>query len=297
MTAVTEFSGLKKPVASDQTYLVTVAYDGTDYVGWQWQPNGLSVQQVLEDGFARITGLKIRLHAAGRTDAGVHALAMPADFTLAYELNPAKLVRAWNAVVPRDISVIELRQAPLGFSARFMAIRRSYRYLVLNRPRRSPFLMRWCWHFPIKLDIRAIESAVPVLLGEHDFTSFQAADCEAHHAIRRLDQAAVTELNGEAANTIPIFAGAPEEGLMAFSFGGSAFLKHQVRAMVGTLIEVGLGKISPAGFAEILRSADRRLAGPTAPAHGLTLTGVEFQNQPLANLNIPALDPGAGGRY
>jgi len=275
---------LKRPTDGERAYLVTTAYDGTDYVGWQTQPNGKSIQQALEDAFARVTGLRITLRAAGRTDAGVHALAMPADFTLPYELDLAELTRAWDAVTPRDISVREVRSAPVGFSARRDARRRTYRYLLLNRRRPSPFLRRWCWHIPDKLDINALHAALPAIIGEHDFTTFRAADCEAGHPIRQVFTAEIRILDEATMEGLPAshgYAGAPEDGLTAITIAGTAFLKHQVRSIVGTLVEVGRGKMTAADFAAILSAADRSLAGPTAPAHGLTFVGAEFDEADL----------------
>ncbi len=270
---------MKRPTDDERTYLVTTAYDGTNYVGWQRQPNGLSVQQVLEEAFTRVTGLTTPLRAAGRTDAGVHALAMPADLTVRYELDLGELTRAWDAVTPRDISVREVRRVPAGFSARRAARRRTYRYVLLNRRRPSPFLARWCWHIPDKLDINAIRAALPAILGEHDFSTFRAADCEAGHPIRRVFTAQVTVFDEALGAGQPAewgYAGGPEDGLLAITIAGTAFLKNQVRSIVGTLMEVGRGKMTVADFAAIVSAADRSLAGPTAPPEGLTFVGADF---------------------
>jgi tRNA pseudouridine38-40 synthase len=275
---------LKRPADGERTYLVTTAYDGTDYVGWQFQPNGVSIQQALEDAFERITGQRTTLRAAGRTDAGVHALAMPADFTVPLELDVAELTRAWDAVTPRDISVREVRSVAAGFSARRLARRRTYRYLLLNRRRPSPFLARWCWHIPDKLDIKTIRAALPAILGEHDFSTFRAADCEAGHPIRRVFAAELSVFDEAPAAGQPAsagYAGGPEDGLLAITIAGKAFLKHQVRSIVGTLMEVGRGKMTAADFAAILGAAKRSLAGPSAPAHGLTFVGVDFDEADL----------------
>lgn len=276
---------MKRVSSNEQTYLVTTAFDGTNYVGWQMQPNGVSVQQVFQEGFEQITGEPVKLRAAGRTDAGVHALALPADFTVRFDLDLDRLVRSWDAVTPRDVSVMGLRHVPQGFNARFAARRRTYRYMILNRPRPSPFLARWCWHIPFKLDINAMQEAIASLIGEHDFSTFRAADCKANHPVRRIFATKVSALGNGGVCALPaesVFAGGVEEGLLAFAFIGSAFLKHQVRSMIGTLVEVGRGKMTAARFADILAAAKRELAGPTAPAHGLTLAGVEFDETELS---------------
>jgi len=273
---------LKRPASGDRTYLATFAYDGTDYVGWQFQPDHLSVQQALEEAFTQVTQLDVRLRAAGRTDSGVHALAMPADFTLPYELDLEELLAAWDAVSPRDISVLSVDTAPTGFSARRRARRRTYRYLILNRYRPSPFLSRWCWHLDDKLDINAMRTAMSVLPGEHDFTTFRASDCEAEHPRRRIYDARIVEHGGRQVLGDWQVAGGAEEGLVVITITGSAFLKHQVRSIVGTLVEVGRGKMSPSRFGEVLAAADRELAGPTAPARGLTFVGVEFGEEKTA---------------
>ncbi len=270
---------LKQPTEDERTYLAHFAYDGTDYAGWQYQPNARTLQQTLEESFTQVTGLPVRLRACGRTDAGVHALDMPADFTLPWKFDLVQLTKAWNAVSPADIAVTDVHDAPAGFSARFAARRRTYRYALLNRPQRSIFLHRWCWHLADKLDINAIREAMSALVGEHDFTTFRAADCEANHAVRSIYRVDIADagvsdarLRGENGR----YAGAPEAGLMVVTITGNAFLKHQVRSIVGTLVEVGRGKMTPEDFARALAARDRRLAGPTAPAHGLTFVGVEF---------------------
>lgn len=270
---------LKQPTTDNRTYLAHFAYEGTGYSGWQLQPNARTLQQALEKSFRQVTGLEVRLRACGRTDAGVHALDMPADFTLPWEFDPAQLAQAWNAVSPPDIAVTAVRSVPADFSARFAARRRTYRYALLNRPRPSIFLHRWCWHLSDKLDINAICEAMSALVGEHDFTTFRAADCEAKHAVRTIYRADIAVAG--VSDAWPLgedqsFAGAPEAGLMVVTITGNAFLKHQVRSIIGTLVEVGRGKITPQDFARVLAARERRQAGPTAPARGLTFVGVEF---------------------
>jgi tRNA pseudouridine38-40 synthase len=275
---------LKKPLEYRQTYLARVAFDGAAYVGWQRQPRGYSIQGILEEGFAQVARIPIALRAAGRTDAGVHALDLPCDFAAPFDFDLEKLRRAWNAVIPRNIAVRSVQRAPAGFDARRCASQRTYRYLIDTRNERSPFLARYAWQVPGDLDIIGIQSALNALVGEHDFTSFRASDCEARHAVRRINEVkahAVTAAELALLAAWHPFPGGPEAGLLALTISGTAFLKHQVRAIVGTLVEVGRGRISPEGFQSILAARDRRLAGRTAPAHGLTLIRVDFPPEAL----------------
>lgn len=269
---------LRQPADHPLTYLVRVAFAGENYAGWQWQPNARTAQGVLEETFQKIAQVEIRLRAAGRTDSGVHVLDLPADFTLPFHLDTTLVTQAWNAVTPPDMTILGVRRVPDGFSARHRAFRRVYRYLVWNREFPDPFLARTAWHVADPLDVEAMRLAMGACLGEHDFSSFRAADCEAEHPIRRIDEATIQVLTAAELSPTPWlpFPGGPQEGLLCLNIGGTAFLKHQVRAIVGTLVEVGKRKLTPARFSEILAACDRSLAGPTAPAHGLALVRVEY---------------------
>ncbi|MDP8222958.1 MAG: tRNA pseudouridine(38-40) synthase TruA [Candidatus Lernaella stagnicola] len=291
-------SRIAAPADCNRSYLVRAAFDGTAYVGWQYQPNGLSVQEALETSFEKVTQQPVRLRGAGRTDAGVHALDLPADFTLPFDLDLPRLLTAWNAVTPPDITIHDIRRVPEGFSARHRAHRRHYRYVVLNRPFPSPFLSRYSWHITDELDIISMQQAMVSLVGEHDFSAFRAASCEAAHPVRRIVTATVHDMVTVGAwerhaDWWP-FAGSVEGGLLCFTISGTAFLKHQVRAIVGTLALVGRGKVTPGEFADILALRDRSCAGPTAPAHGLTLVGVAFPPDALGDSNGTGAQ-GAGG--
>jgi tRNA pseudouridine38-40 synthase len=280
------FAGWKQPLDRQQAYLARFAFEGARYAGWQRQTNGVSIQETLEAAFEQVVGTPVKLRAAGRTDAGVHALDMPADFTAPFDFDLPVLLRAWNAVTPHDIAVLSIRRVRDGFSARRLAARRTYRYLIDNRRIPSPFHRRFAWHIPNELDVDAMRQAMAALIGEHDFSSFRATDCEAKHAVRRIDEAGVAawpEANAAALGAWLPFPGGPAPGLLSFTVAGTAFLKHQVRAIVGTLVGVGRARISPAEFAAILAACDRRQAGPTAPAHGLTLVRVDFRPQALVD--------------
>jgi tRNA pseudouridine38-40 synthase len=225
------------------------------------------------------------LRGAGRTDAGVHALDLPADFATPYELDLDVLLRAWNAVTPRDLTIREVRRVPDGFSARRQARQRTYRYVVDNRRHPSPFLAKYTWHVTDKLDLDAMRRAMSHLVGEHDFSSFRASDCEAKSAVRRIHEASVQAITAAelAGHAWWPFGGSVEAGLIAFTVRGTAFLKHQVRATIGTVLDVGRGHLTADDFGKILAARDRQRAGITAPAHGLTLVRVDFSPQSLVD--------------
>lgn len=251
-------------------WALKLEYHGAGFVGWQRQANGLAVQQVLEDAAARLAGAAVASVVAGRTDAGVHASAQVAHIDLTREIAPRSLMAALNAhMQPHAVAVIDAAPVPPDFSARFSAVRREYRYVILNRAARPALAAGRVWHVARALDTAAMQSGADLLLGRHDFTSFRAASCQASGPLRTLDVLQV-ERQGE---RVLVRAAA------------RSFLHHQVRNMVGTLVKVGLGAWPPARVGEILIGADRRAAGPTAPAHGLTLTGVCYPSDPFAVLS------------
>ncbi len=239
---------------------LTLEYDGTYYHGWQKQPYLTTIQGTLEKALFRLTQHPIRVHGAGRTDAGVHALGQVAHFSPPVPFQTKVWVRGLNALVPEDIVVQSAEPVPDSFHARFSAKMKTYTYFVHNAPARSPFRRQTAWHLPQRLDLQKMRSAAKRLLGEHDFTSFCAAAGEAEN--RRVDlQEIRIEKEGE---EIRITVKAPR------------FLQYMVRNIVGFLIEVGkerrLGKEVPL----ILDAKDRRQAGPTAPAQGLFLVKIEY---------------------
>jgi tRNA pseudouridine38-40 synthase len=240
---------------------LTVEYDGRPYVGWQRQAAGQSVQAEIESAIAKFSGETPRLHAAGRTDAGVHALGQVAHFDLE-RATEAKVVReAINAYLrPQPISIVDAEPAPANFDARLSARYRRYIYKVLNRPARPALNIGRMWHVPYDLDIAAMRAGAAHLIGRHDFTSFRATECQAKSPVKTLDRFDIAQ-DGE---------------LLAFEVGARSFLHHQVRNMVGTLILVGRGKWRPEQVAEALQARDRSAAGPTAPPDGLYLVGVDY---------------------
>jgi len=243
-------------------YKLTIEYDGTGLVGWQRQANGLSVQEALETAFERFCGERLTVFGAGRTDAGVHALAQVAHVDLAREADPEVIRSAINHHLrPHAISVIEATLAPPGFDARLSARSRRYLYRILNR-RAPPALERGrVWHVAPPLDPAAMQEGARHLVGHHDFSTFRDSLCQAKSPVKTLDVLDVTT-DGE---EIHIAARA------------RSFLHHQVRNMAGTLKLVGLGQWRPEDVATALAARDRRAGGPTAPAEGLALVAVEYR--------------------
>jgi tRNA pseudouridine38-40 synthase len=244
---------------------LTVAYDGTNYVGWQRQENGLSVQQVLEEAILPLVSPRPGERAptvvgAGRTDAGVHALGQVASVTVEFDLPAAAVQRALNVRLPFDVRVVELVEAPLGFHARYDARGKTYRYRVATTPVLSPFDRAFVFHGPGRYDLDAMRRAAALLTGTHDFASFQTAGSWPLDTRRTLSRVAVDEAPGE----------------LTIEVDGDGFLRHMVRALAGTLVEVGQGQRAAGSMTEILGVADRRAAGRTLPACGLTLVAVRY---------------------
>lgn len=239
-----------------------VQYDGTGYVGWQTQPNGPSVQERLEAELYRITGEDIRLHASGRTDSGVHARAQAAHFDTESRVPPDKFAYALNAGLPPDIRVVYSGPCPPDFHARFDVAKKHYRYTVWHGPHGNPFLRNTALHVHHPLDLGAMEDAAALVLGEHDFAAFKAAGIEMKSTVRTLYASAWSR--GEA------------PGLLHYDVAGSGFLYNMVRILVGTMLEIGGGRRDAADMVRALSTGRREDAGPTAPAHGLTLWRVEY---------------------
>lgn len=244
-------------------WALLLEYDGAPFIGWQRQASGISVQDVLETAGAKLNrGASPKTVVAGRTDAGVHAEGQVAQLDLSTNFDAARLREALNHhMKPHPIVVLYAAPAPDGWNARFSAIRRSYRYRVLNRRARPALLAGRVWHVPVPLDAAAMHRAAQLLLGRHDFTSFRAAACQAKSPLRTLDRLDVTR----------------DGDIVTISAEARSFLHHQVRNMVGTLRLVGDGTWPERRVAEALRARDRATAGPTAPAEGLTLVKVWYE--------------------
>jgi tRNA pseudouridine38-40 synthase len=244
---------------------LVLAYDGSEFSGWQVQPEKATIQGTLASAIGRVTGEKVLPQGSGRTDAGVHALAQVATFTTESPVPPENFAKALNDVLPASIRVLEASEAPPEFHARKSARAKTYRYRIYRGPICPPFLARYVWHYPYPLDEDAMAGAAGLVIGEHDFTSFAAVDPE-----RGRDQ--------EVSNVRRIISSAWErqsEGLI-YSVRGSGFLHHMVRNLVGTFILVGKGTLQPDDITRILRAKDRSAAGATSPASGLYLVNVEY---------------------
>jgi tRNA pseudouridine38-40 synthase len=239
---------------------LTVEYDGTRYHGWQIQANGETIQAVLERAVSIFLGKSTRITGSGRTDAGVHALGQVANFFSDQDLDPRKMRRGLNALTPEDVNIKEVEIVADTFDARRDGRSRIYEYHILNRPTPSPFYVNRAWHVYEPLALEAMREAVHCLEGEHDFSSFRAAGCDALHPVRKVYRT-VLEERGE---------------LLVYTIEATAFLRHMVRNIVGTLVEVGRGMRSSQSFAEVLEARDRTQAGPTAPPHGLYLMKVKY---------------------
>jgi tRNA pseudouridine38-40 synthase len=244
---------------------LVLAYDGSDFAGWQIQPDSVTVQGTLASVIGRVTGEKVLPQGSGRTDAGVHALAQVATFMTESSIPPANLAKALNDVLPPSVRVLEATAANLDFHARKSARAKTYRYRMLRTPVCSPFLTRYVWHYPYPLDETAMGEAAASVIGEHDFTSFAAVDPERGREegisnVRTIFHAAWTRAGDE----------------FVYEVRGSGFLHHMVRNLVGTFLLVGKGTLKPADIRGILEARSRSAAGATAPASGLYLVSVEY---------------------
>jgi tRNA pseudouridine38-40 synthase len=257
-------------------------YLGTAYAGWQWQDNALSIQEVAEKALQKLVNHKVRLTASGRTDSGVHALFQPAHGDVATRMEDVQIWRGLNAVLPKDIAVRGVATVPAGWDARQCAIRKTYRYTILNREEPSVFLRGRVWHFKNRLDMAPMIRAAANLLGQRDFSSFRSAGYSGDSPIRRIMEIRIWRERaedeiGRLAPAPPYAGGGRGDGsLVLLSFTADGFLKQMVRNMVGTLVEVGKGKLAPEAMAAILEAKDRQAAGPCAPAEGLCLLSVEY---------------------
>jgi tRNA pseudouridine38-40 synthase len=265
-----------------RTFKLTLAYDGTAYVGWQRQRNGVSIQAQLEDALAPLAGGPVRTTGAGRTDAGVHALGQVASCRFETGLDAAGLQRALNARLPPDIRVVDAAEAPADFHARYWARGKLYVYRVLNAPNPDPLARHIVWHVHQPLDAAAMSAALAPICGRHDFKAFQASGSRVPTTVRTLTIATVERRpwNGVLEGT-PVPAGATHGAwLITFRFGGDGFLRHMVRNLVGTVVEIGAGRRDPESLWRILEGRSRRLAGATAPPHGLALESVAYGDGP-----------------
>lgn len=237
-------------------------YRGTRYHGWQTQPNTVTVQGTLEACLARLTNGPVRLHASGRTDAGVHALGQVVHFDTASMLALPALLRGANSLLPGDIVVRDITEVPMSFHARYSPSRKIYAYTVYNHPIPSALCAPYAWHVPQPLALPAMRQAARVLLGVHDFSAFRAASCTARTSTRHLF-------------ALRLLCQAER---LVFVLCANGFLQHMVRNIVGTLVAIGRGRIAASAMPAILAGRRRQDAGPTVPAHGLVLVRVRYMS-------------------
>jgi tRNA pseudouridine38-40 synthase len=246
-----------------------IAYDGTDFHGWQRQPQASTIQEALETRIEKVTGGRVILYGSGRTDAGVHAAGQVANFKTRCPIPCASLVKALNDILPASIRVRTAEEVPAAFHARYSAKAKTYRYRISQAAICPPFLARYVYHHPYSLDIRRMARAARGLEGEHDFTSLAGSD----PARKEKAQPADSNVRHVYHSRIKL---RKELRLIVYEIRGSGFLHHMVRNIVGTLLEVGSGKLSSDDIPRILDARDRSNAGPTAPASGLWLVKVEY---------------------
>ena len=260
---------------------LTVAYDGTDFSGWQVQPGRSTVQGALASAIRRLTGENVLPQGSGRTDAGVHALAQVASFETNSSIPEENWIRALNDILPASIRVLQVSEAEPEFHARKSARAKTYRYRILRTAICPPFLARYVWHYPYPLDEAVMVEAAGVVVGEHDFSSFAAVDPERVERLAAEENGAETNLqmgNVRATNVRTIFSSEwkREDDELIYTVRGSGFLHNMVRNLVGTFLLIGKGTVSFDGLRIILEARERTAAGPTAPAGGLYLINVEY---------------------
>lgn len=239
-------------------------YDGTDFIGWQIQQSGRSIEGALAEAVSRVAGATVIVHGSGRTDAGVHAVEQVAHFDAAARRTPRQWLLGINSNLPPDVAIRWVQEVPDDFDARRSALSRRYRYTVLQQPARPALERRRVWWLRKPLDYGAMTAAAVAWLGERDFSAFRGAGCQAKSPMRRL-------------TSVTIGCRARDYGAtVTFEFVANAFLQHMVRNLVGTLVEIGVGERAPEEAARILASRDRRVAGVTAPPEGLELVEVRY---------------------
>ncbi|MCX8042698.1 MAG: tRNA pseudouridine(38-40) synthase TruA [Desulfobacterota bacterium] len=244
-----------------RTIKLVIQFDGTAYHGWQTQAGKRTVQKTVQEAIERILNRPIVLHGAGRTDAGVHALQQVAHFKTDAPIDLVRLKKGLNSILPPDIAVLDVSEMSPDFHARYSARSRSYRYLIWNSPVPKPFIRSYAWHIPQPLNLTAMRAAARLLVGTHDFSAFQSSDRKKTNPVRTVLSVRLKKTAGH---------------LIVFEIRANAFLKHMVRAIVGTLVAVGNGSMTVEDFRNVFEGCDRKAAGKTAPAYGLFLKDVEY---------------------
>lgn len=251
--------------------MLRVAYDGTEYCGWQLQPGQPTVEGVLNDALSTLLGQEIVVTGASRTDSGVHSMGNVAVFDTNTRIPAEKISYALNQRLPDDIVIQQSAQVSEDFHPRHCDSTKTYEYRILNREFPMPTMRRDTYFYYRKLDVRAMQEAAGYLVGVHDFKSFCSAHSQAETTVREIYSCQVI----------------PEGELIRIRVVGAGFLYNMVRIIAGTLIQAGLGEVKPSDMTGIIEGRDRALAGPTAPAHGLTMMGIEFARDPVKNIQKP----------
>jgi len=241
-------------------FKAVIQYDGTNYSGWQIQPDFLTIQGTIQQTLYKITNEKVTIHGSGRTDAGVHALGQVASFKIIKGIKTSSLQSALNSLLPHDIKVIHLSEAPDEFNAQYNAYSKEYQYQIFSGKIVSPFLYRYFYHFPIELNIAEMKKAAKRFIGEYDFSAFKSAESTCRNTVRKVFQSDIIN----------------NEDIIYFIVVANGFMQYMVRTMVGTLIEVGRGKIPSEQTEKIITSKNRANAGATAPPQGLFLIKVNY---------------------
>ena len=250
---------------------LVLEYDGTAYHGWQLQAKGDTLQGVIEDRIVKITGEHSRIVGASRTDAGVHALGQTAIFRTGSGLDATTIKKALNAVLPRDIRVLDASEVEDSFHPRKDAVEKSYFYIIANQRKSSVFLYRYSWLVVQQLDMRPMKEAAEVLIGNHDFSSFMGAGSDIQSPVRE-----ILSLSIERLESIDFMTVALNGNFIKIRIAANGFLRHMVRNIVGTLAEIGRGRTHTDAMKEILNSCDRKRAGRTAPPNGLFLERIVY---------------------
>jgi len=252
-------------------FKLLLEYDGTAYQGWQVQENRLTIQGVIEDRIFKITGEQSRVIGASRTDAGVHALGQVAAFRTESRFDPETTKKALNALLPQDIRVLDASEVDDSFNPRDSAVKKSYFYIIANQRESSAFLYRYAWLVQQQLNLKSMIDAAQVLIGEHDFSSFRGTGSSTKNSVRE-----VFSLSIERFEKLDFMTSSIKGEFIKIRIEANGFLRHMVRNIVGTLVEIGRGRIPADRIKEILKSCDRKLAGPTAPAIGLFLEKIVY---------------------
>ncbi len=266
------------------TFKITLAYDGTGFVGWQRQADGVSIQGLVEEALRPLAGTGVAVAGAGRTDAGVHAVGQVASFTIERSVDAATIVRAMNARLPREVRVLSAEEVPSSFHARFSARGKTYRYRIWNAEVENPFERSYSWHVTGPLDVEAMDRAARSIEGEHDFAVFQASGGDAASTVRRIVRCRAGRSSDRPDGPRGSILDDRDAGtnaacsMLAIDVAGDGFLRHMVRTLVGSLVEIGRGRRDWAWIRDLIAGGDRAAAGRTAPAHGLFLMSVDYDD-------------------